>query len=183
MGVPHEVPEDVIRAKLRVIDPHRDLPLDLVKIGVIVALIVIGIIMRLSPMPARVAGAGPLMLGVVLLVVWGKQASRRAIVRERRLLAAHGLAGFPISGFREWLAAEGPLFEVRYARELDAKVLAQPEITKVDAHTVRVALPPRTFAGVRGGDPDRLRKFLDTFGEGVVGIEMGGTEAARRSPG
>lgn len=178
--VPRDVPAPVMRAKLRVIDPHHDVLLDIVKLVVIVGLIVVGIVLRLRPMPARVAGAGPMILGVVLFVYWGKRATNRAVLRERALVATLGKRPFPIHGYSVWLAADVPVFEVAYAEPVDPKLAGEPGVTKVDDRTVRVELPPRTIAkDLKGGDPKELARFLDRWGTNVASVDMGGTAAGR----
>jgi hypothetical protein len=181
--VPRDVPSATIRAKLRAIDPHHDLLFDLLKLVVVLALIITGIVLRLRPMPARVAGAGPLIVGVLLFVFWGKRAVDRPAVRERRLLAELGELGFPIHGYTTWLAADVPVLEITFVAALADQLAASVRplcgdghVFVVDERTLRVVLPPRVIAGgLQGGDPQRLRELLALLHDKIERVEMGGS--------
>jgi hypothetical protein len=184
--VPRDVPDAVVRARLRVVDPHHDLAFDIGKIVVVVALIVLGIVLRLRPMPERVVGGGLIAVGVFLLAVWGKRATHRPRDRQRRLVAALGPRPFPIDGYAMWLCADEPVLDVVLAQpaKSSSQVIAQLRaldaeavLTQLDDRTVRVVLPARQLAGARGGDPDRLRRFLDRWPaeRAIERLELGGT--------
>lgn len=55
--------------------------LDITKVVIIVALMIVGIVLRFEPMPTKMAGAAFIFLSVLLLVIWGKRFDRR---RARR---------------------------------------------------------------------------------------------------
>ena len=180
MTVPREVPASVMRKKLDAIDPHRDLPFDIAKIIVIAGLLGGGIVLRLEPMPERVVGGGMIGLSVFLLAVWGRGATRRAERRERRLLAAIGPRPFFLTGYATYLTADVPLLEITLAQPGGLGVAIPDAIVEqVDPRTLRVALPARRLGTLRGGDPDRLRRFLDQLPAtlAIERVELGGTVA------
>jgi hypothetical protein len=120
------------------------------------------------------------------------------VLRERRKVAL-GLRevlewGFPIEGYREWLLASEPAFDVELRRDIAAEVMLESMAaidTAIVVHrlgdrafrivTPRVALPGRKPGqpAVHLGDRELLRRIYDTLlaplhaDIGIVALRMG----------
>jgi len=95
------------------------------------------------------------------LIVGGVAAGMGGNVLDGRLLVKRGLRevhrwGYPVEGYREWLLADEPTFEIEIARDLDPEVLVTSvkavdptvKVTRVRERTFqlvtrRAALPPQ----------------------------------------
>jgi len=155
---------DPRRAKLAIIDPHTDLPVDLAKSAVVVGLMIAGIVLRFEPMPTKMAGAAFIFVSVLLLVIWGKGLDRRRERRERALRAKLGDRPYPIRGYVDWLVADRPVTAVKLKRDIDHASLdsVTPGATWSDARTAIVAIPPKSLGnGLVGGDDAALVELLD----------------------
>jgi len=105
--------------------------------------------------------------------------SGSAVVRRRRI--ARGLRevedwGFPVEGYRAWLLADAPTFDIELARDVDIEVIAQ-SLRAIDAAIIvenlgerrfrvitrRIALPSlrRYEPAIYAGDRRLLRELRD----------------------
>ena len=151
------------QAKLAIIDPHNDMPIDIAKSVVVVGLLVAGIIFRFRPMPDSMAGAAFIFLSVLLLVIWGKGLDRRRQRRDHALKAKLGQRPYPIWGYVDWLVGDAPTATLHFKDVIDrTKLDATWPPTWPDEQTAVVAIPPKTLGdGLHGGDSAALVMLLD----------------------
>jgi uncharacterized membrane protein len=57
----------------------RSRAMDVAKLAVVLTCWVVGIVLRLQPMPAKVAGGGLLVIGVLLLAYWARRRPSRRV--------------------------------------------------------------------------------------------------------
>lgn len=139
--------------------------------------------------------AGTLLVGVTVALVGGPMswiglvpaglmfAGLGKMIADDRKQIARGLAevdlwGFPVDGYREWLLADAPTFEIELRREIGAgmieeaiaaidkvAVVSRPARTVVRVATPSIALgPTKRYPPVRVGD----RRLLDEIHQRVL---------------
>lgn len=83
------------------------------------------------------------------LIVGGVAAGMGGNVLDGRMLVKRGLReverwGYPVEGYREWLLADEPTFEIEIARDLDPEVLVT-SVKAIDPSVKVVRVRERTF--------------------------------------
>jgi hypothetical protein len=152
------------RRKLAIIDPHHDLPLDLVKSIVVVAAMGVGVVLRMEDMPAKMAGVFFMFVSVLLLLIWGKGLDVRRDKREKALRARLGERPYAITGFIDYLVADAPVIEIRLEKPIAREEDAEVALTWLDDLRIKATIPPTPIGdGLVGGDDAKLIAFLDRW--------------------